>query len=66
MFIFYIKYIGIKLTHYSLIILITKIFNGINDPIVSALIDRFTPKDGQENLNLRSYGEASSYRFPPQ
>lgn len=50
MFIFYIKYIGIKLTHYSLIILITKIFNGINDPIVSALIDRFTPKDGQDKF----------------
>ena len=31
MFIFYTQYIGISLAHYSIIILITKIFDGIND-----------------------------------
>lgn len=50
MFIFYTQYIGIKLTHYSLIILITKIFDGINDPIVGALIYRFTSKDSQDKF----------------
>ena len=40
MFIFYTQYIGISLAHYSIIILITKIFDGINDPIIGAIVDR--------------------------
>lgn len=40
MFIFYTQYIGISLAHYSLIILITKILDGINDPIIGSIVDR--------------------------
>lgn len=40
MFIFYTQYIGISLAHYSIIILITKILDGINDPIIGAIVDR--------------------------
>ena len=40
MFIFYTQYIGISLAHYSIVILITKILDGINDPIIGAIVDR--------------------------
>lgn len=40
MFLFYTQYIGISLAHYSIVILITKILDGINDPIIGALVDR--------------------------
>lgn len=45
MFVFYTQFVGIKLSHYALIILLTKILDGINDPIVGVLIDKFTPKN---------------------
>jgi glycoside/pentoside/hexuronide:cation symporter, GPH family len=48
MFIFFTQYIGISLIHYATIILISKIFDGINDPIVGALVDRLTPKKGDK------------------
>lgn len=48
MFLFFTQFIGIKLEHYALIILLTKIFDGINDPIVGAMIDRFSPKQGDK------------------
>ena len=48
MFLFFTQYIGIKLEHYALIILLTKIWDGINDPIIGALVDRFTPKKGDK------------------
>lgn len=40
MFLFYTQYIGISLAHYSLVILITKILDGINDPLIGAIVDR--------------------------
>lgn len=48
MMIFFTQFIGISLTHYALIILFTKIWDGINDPIIGALADRFTPKSGDK------------------
>lgn len=48
MFLFFSQYIGISLEHYALVILLTKIWDGINDPIIGALIDRFTPKKGDK------------------
>ena len=48
MFIFFTQYIGISLMHYATIILISKIFDGINDPIVGAIVDRLTPKKGDK------------------
>lgn len=40
LFIFYTQHIGIRLEHWAIIILITKIFDGINDPIAGFLIDK--------------------------
>lgn len=48
MFIFFTQYIGINPLHYATIILFTKIWDGVNDPIIGALIDRFTPKSGDK------------------
>ncbi len=48
MFIFFTQFIGISLIHYSLVILFTKIWDGINDPIIGAIADRFTPKKGDK------------------
>lgn len=48
MFLFFTQHVGIRLEHYSIIILIAKILDGINDPIIGSLIDR-TPatKEGK-------------------
>lgn len=43
MFLFFTQHVGIRLEHYSLIILISKILDGINDPLIGALIDRSKP-----------------------
>lgn len=40
MFIFFTQYIGISLGHYAIVILISKILDGINDPIVGAIVDK--------------------------
>lgn len=56
MFIFFTQFVGIKLVHYSLIILVTKIFDGINDPIVGSLIDRYTPAKGDKFKPWIKYG----------
>jgi GPH family glycoside/pentoside/hexuronide:cation symporter len=48
MLIFFTQFIGISLVHYSIVILITKIWDGINDPIVGALVDRLNPKSGSK------------------
>lgn len=48
MFLFFTQHIGIRLEHYSIIILIAKILDGINDPIIGSIIDRSKPtKDGK-------------------
>ncbi|WP_077620399.1 MFS transporter [Bacillus sinesaloumensis] len=44
MFIFFTQFIGIELAHYALIILIAKILDGINDPLIGMIIDRFRLK----------------------
>lgn len=48
MFIFFTQFIGISLQHYALIILLTKLWDGINDPIIGAMVDRFAPKTGDK------------------
>lgn len=44
MFIFFTQFIGIELAHFALIILIAKILDGINDPLIGMIIDRFRLK----------------------
>lgn len=48
MMLFFTQYIGISLVHYGFIILLTKIWDAINDPIIGAMADRFTPKSGSK------------------
>lgn len=43
MFLFFTQHIGIRLEHYSMIILVAKILDGINDPIIGSVIDRSKP-----------------------
>lgn len=43
MLLFYTQYVGISLIDYGFIILLTKIWDGINDPIMGAIIDRTKP-----------------------
>ena len=40
LFVFFTQYIGIKPAHYALIILLTKILDGIDDPLIGAMVDR--------------------------
>jgi GPH family glycoside/pentoside/hexuronide:cation symporter len=47
---FYVTVMGISPLHYGIIILITKIWDGINDPIIGALTDFFKPKDGHDKF----------------
>lgn len=56
MFIFFTQFIGISLVHYSIVILITKIWDGINDPIIGALVDRIKPKSGSKFKPWIRYG----------
>lgn len=56
MFIFFTQFVGIRLVDYSIIILITKIFDGINDPVVGSLIDRYTPEKGDKFKPWIKYG----------
>lgn len=48
MMLFYTQYIGVSLVHYGFIILFTKIWDAINDPLIGALADKFTPKSGSK------------------
>lgn len=40
LFVFYTQYIGISLEHWAVIILVAKLFDGINDPIAGHIIDK--------------------------
>ncbi|AMB99517.1 hypothetical protein AWM75_05680 [Aerococcus urinaehominis] len=53
-FIFYTQYLGIKLTHYSALILVAKIIDAINDPIVGSIIDRLDPR-GQKREKFKPW-----------
>ena len=48
MMLFFPQHIGISLVHYGFIILFTKIWDAINDPLIGALADRLTPKQGDK------------------
>lgn len=47
---FYTMYIGLSTELMALIIILLKIWDGINDPIMGAIIDRFRPKPGQSKF----------------
>lgn len=47
---FYVTVIGINPYHFGIIILITKIWDGINDPLIGSLTDYLKPKDGGDKF----------------
>lgn len=47
---FYVTVLGIDPVHYGIIILVTKVWDGINDPIIGAFTDFFKPKEGGDKF----------------
>ena len=47
---FYVTVMGISPVHFGIIILITKIWDGINDPLIGALTDYLQPKGGKDKF----------------
>ena len=45
--IFYVTCMGIRPEHFAIIILLAKIFDAINDPIMGVIVDKTRTKDGQ-------------------
>lgn len=46
--VYYVSVIGISPAHFAILILITKIWDGINDPVVGAIVDKIRPgKNGK-------------------
>lgn len=57
LFIFYTQFVGIKLNHWAILILVTKLFDGINDPIAGFIIDKLgRNKDGEKFKPWIKYG----------
>lgn len=62
MFLFFTQHIGIRLEHYSIIILIAKILDGINDPIIGSIVDRSKPtKEGKFKPWIRRFAPFLSF-----
>ena len=51
---FYTQYIGLSLTTWGVIILILKIWDGINDPIMGALMDTLKPGKKENSRHIFS------------
>ena len=47
---FYTMYIGLSAELMAIIILLLKIWDGINDPIMGAIMDRYKPKEGKSKF----------------
>lgn len=45
---FYVTVMGIDPVHYGILILVVKIWDAINDPLIGALTDYFHPKSGDK------------------
>ena len=47
---FYTMYVGLSTEIMALLIILLKVWDGINDPIMGALMDRFKPKNGKSKF----------------
>ena len=56
MMLFFVTCLGIKAEHYAVIILIAKIWDAINDPIIGALCDSSKPRGGSKFKPWIKYG----------
>ena len=48
--VYYVTCLGINPAHYGLLILLTKIWDGVNDPLVGSLTDKLRPKNGKDKF----------------
>ena len=44
--IFYVSYIGIEATHFAALMILTRVFDAVNDPLVGYFSDRIKPFKG--------------------
>lgn len=56
MMLFFVNCLGIDPTHYAIIILIAKIWDAINDPIIGGLCDASHPRGGSKFIPWIKYG----------
>ena len=48
--VYYVTVLGINPAHYGLLILLTKIWDGVNDPLIGSLTDKIRPKSGKDKF----------------
>ena len=48
--VYYVTVLGINPAHYGLLILLTKIWDGVNDPLIGSLCDKIRPKNGKDKF----------------
>lgn len=48
--VYYVTCLGIQPAHFGLLILLSKIWDGVNDPLVGSLTDKIRPKNGKEKF----------------
>ena len=48
--VYYVTVLGINPAHYGLLILLTKIWDGVNDPLIGSLSDKVRPKKGKDKF----------------
>ena len=48
--VYYVTCLGINPAHFGLLILLTKIWDGINDPLIGSLTDKIRPKEGKDKF----------------
>lgn len=48
--VYYVTCLGIDPAHFGLLILLTKIWDGVNDPLIGSLTDKLRPKNGKEKF----------------
>lgn len=46
--VYYVTVIGIEPAHFGVLILLTKIWDGINDPLVGSIVDKVKPKNNEK------------------
>lgn len=48
--VYYVTCLGIDPRHFGLLILLTKLWDGVNDPLIGSLTDKIKPKNGKEKF----------------
>lgn len=48
--VYYVTCLGIDPVHYGILILFTKIWDGVNDPLIGSICDKIRPKNGRDKF----------------